>query len=268
MVFDNMNQAGYGVGSYKGRHADLYDVFYSEKPYTAEADFIYSCFKKYGNGPLNRLLELACGTGTHAFELEKKGVLVTALDYSEDMIRCAREKALNNHSNVDFHREDMRSFVFAPPSFDGVYCLFDSIGYVSTNDSVIRVIQNVSKHLRPGGIFIFEFWHAAAMILHHESMRTREWNTPKGKILRISNTTLNYQQQTADVEYSIYELNHDGTYSFLQETQTNRFFSQGEMELLLLKGGLTPLKWLNGFSEDERITDETWHIVALAKKEN
>ena len=33
--------------SYSGRHAVLYDVFYADKPYAAEADFVKSRFEKF-----------------------------------------------------------------------------------------------------------------------------------------------------------------------------------------------------------------------------
>ncbi|HLA82641.1 MAG TPA: methyltransferase domain-containing protein, partial [Thermoleophilia bacterium] len=76
--------------SYAGRHAELYDVFYSDKPYAAEAAFVHECFGRYAGFPVRRLLELACGTGRHAIELAKMGYELVATDNSPDMLASAR----------------------------------------------------------------------------------------------------------------------------------------------------------------------------------
>src|SRR5688572_22388311 len=72
--------------SYAGRHAELYDLFYAEKPYEAEAAFVGQCLREYSTGPTNKLLEIACGTGTHALQLEKRGYQILATDYSVAML--------------------------------------------------------------------------------------------------------------------------------------------------------------------------------------
>ena len=72
--------------SYIGRHAELYDLFYAEKPYAEEAKFVDACIQQFGEGASKKLLELACGTGRHALEMEKLGYKVIATDYSADML--------------------------------------------------------------------------------------------------------------------------------------------------------------------------------------
>ena len=69
------------MSSYAGRHAELYDLFYADKPYAEEAAFVHRCLKKFGASSTREVLELACGTGRHAFELEKHGYRITAIDH-------------------------------------------------------------------------------------------------------------------------------------------------------------------------------------------
>jgi SAM-dependent methyltransferase len=252
--------------SYIGRHAELYDRFYAEKPYAAEAAFIHKCIQTHTPNACH-LLELACGTGTHSLLLEKYGYKIIATDYSPDMLARAKEKSQKANSRIEFRQQDMCRLEVPERPFDAVICLFDSIGYVSTNENIEIVLRNVNAHLVPGGLFIFEFWHAGAMIRSYDPLRIRRWQTPDGEILRISETSIDYQKQLCHVAYSIYELNGNGSYKQLQETQTNRFFLLKEMESFLTKSGLTPIKWFSGFQDDELINDETWHIVAMAKKQ-
>jgi len=252
--------------SYSGRHAELYDLFYADKPYAAEAAFVDQCLTHYSVGPANRLLEIACGTGTHAFHLEKPERQIIATDYSEGMLRRAKQKAIEKHSRVEFQLQDMTQLAVSTEMFDAVICLFDAIGYVRTNEALSRTFHGVHKHLRPNGLFIFEFWHAAAMLRHYDPVRVRRWKTDNSTVLRISETTLDAANQLSSVAYSIYELNDDGTYSSLTETQVNRYFLLQEMSAWLSSTGFTAVKWFAGFTDDEVISDETWHIVAVARR--
>jgi SAM-dependent methyltransferase len=254
------------MSSYVGRHAELYDLFYADKPYREEADFVHRCLERHGQGSVRRLLELACGTGNHAFLLEKLGYEVIATDYSNDMLACARRKAKERESEMDFRQQDMRTLDVPERPFDAVICLFDAIGYVGTNEALMEVLRGVHRHLRPDGLFVFEFWHAAAMLRHYEPVRIRRWSVPEGEVLRISETTLDYAKQLGNVKYTVYEMRRDRTYSCFQETQVNRFFLVQEMAGMLTSCGLQPVKWFAGFREDERVTEDTWHIVALAQR--
>lgn len=253
------------MSSYIGRHAELYDLFYAKKPYSAEAGFVHSCIQKFGEGGSTRMLELACGTGNHALEFEKLGYRVTATDYSPDMLEQAKKKGKEVASQVEFLVQDMRSLTLPDRSFDVVVCLFDSLGYVATNEAMSNVLRGVQRCLRPGGLFIFEFWHAAALIKGYDPLRIRRWILPDREVLRISETDLDVSLQLASVTYSIYEMKKDGTYSHLKETQTNRYFLIQEMANFLTETGFIPSSWNAGFAPVEQIDQSTWHVVAVAR---
>ena len=252
--------------SYSGRHSELYDLFYADKPYEAEAAFIDRCLREYSVGPVNKLLELACGTGTHALSLEKHGYKIVAIDYSQDMLERAKQKGAEASARVDFRLQDMTQLDVEGGPFDAVFSLFDSIGYVATNESLAKIFRGVHKHLRPDGLFIFEFWHAGAMLRHYDPVRVRRWKTDDSLILRLSETTLDFVNQLSHVSYSIYELRPDGTYTSLTETQVNRYFLIQDMAAWLTANGFAPVKFFAGFNTDETISDETWHIVAVARR--
>lgn len=120
--------------SYIGRHAALYDIFYQDKSYKKESEFIHEYFCHNGHG--NALFEAACGTGNHAFEFEKLGYIVTAIDNSPDMIQEAERKKLEKKSNVSFSLASMSELDTDKfHNYDYAICLFDSLGYVLTNDN-------------------------------------------------------------------------------------------------------------------------------------
>ncbi|NOH10468.1 MAG: class I SAM-dependent methyltransferase [Chloroflexi bacterium] len=252
--------------SYIGKHAEYYNIFYQDKAYAQEAAFVHACLQRFGDGATTRVLELACGTGRHAFELEKLDYELIATDYSPDMLASATQSAEASGSRVEFRQADMRDFAIPEAPFDAVVCLFDSIGYVQTNEAIADVLANVHKHLRPGGLFVFEFWHAAAMLNGFDPLRVKRWPIDGGELLRISETELEPDKQLAYVTYTIYDLQDSGSYTQLSETQTNRYFLKGEMQHWLETADLQPLAWFNGFQDDENIDQDTWHIVAVARR--
>jgi SAM-dependent methyltransferase len=253
------------MGSYLGRHADYYDVFYAGKDYAAESAFVDRVLAGAGR-PVRRVLELACGTGAHAFHLERFGYEMVSTDYSEDMLRIARQKGTAAGSKVRFERQDMRTLEPHLAGFDAAIALFDSIGYVRDDASVAAVLAGVRRALAPGGIFLFEFWHAPAMLRGYDPVRVRRWPRGDGELVRISETTLDGQARLASVRYDILDLRGDGTFERVQETQVNRFFTVTEMRAFLEAAELEPLRFHAGFHSSERIDDSVWHVVAVARR--
>ena len=254
------------MGIYDGRHAELYDLFYQAKPYAAEVCYLHGLLQRFSEQPVRRVLDIACGTGSHAIELERLGYDVVGCDISEDMLVRAREKARAASSAVRFEHQDMRSLDVAPTPFDAILCLFDAIGHVQTTAAIKQTLAAVYRHLPDGGLFVLEFWHAAAMAGQHDPLRVRRLTTELGEILRLSETTVDLALQSATVQHAIYDLRRDGTYQTAVERQVNRFFSLQEMSALLDDCRFEVLKYYSGYSSDESLTSDTWHIVLVARR--
>lgn len=256
------------MSSYKGRHAEFYDIFYSLKPYAEEAQFVCECLEQYGLSCSGlRVLELACGTGNHALQLVRLGCHVTATDLAPGMLSIAKSKAKAQGLALAFLEQDMRFLTTPEAPFDAVLCLFDSIGYVQTDEALDQVFSGVRSSLRTGGIFLFEFWHAPAMLKGYDPVRVRRFPTKDGTILRISETALLHEKALARVSYDIYDLRNDLTYDHVSETQTNRYFTIGEMEKWALAEKFRPLTFYAGFNRKLPISNDTWHVVAVWQKQ-
>jgi ubiquinone/menaquinone biosynthesis C-methylase UbiE len=250
--------------NYSGRYAELYDLFYADKPYADEARFVHDCIGEFGPPQTREVLELACGTGRHAFELKKFGYQITATDRSPDMLEIARRRFANN--GITFIAGDMRELRLPARQYDAVICLFDSIGYLQTDDALRDAFRRIRSHLRVAGLFIFEFWHAPAMLSQYSPMRVRNLKTANGEIVRTSETTLDRKNCLAKVNYTVEERNRDGTHSTIYESHTNRFFSVDEMKLFISEAKFEPVRFFAGFNKTDLISDATWHVVSVVRK--
>jgi SAM-dependent methyltransferase len=251
--------------SYGARYAPLYDLFYSDKPYDKEVTFVARQLSDHGVGHGARILELACGTGGHAIRLAKRGYDVIATDYSDAMIAEACRKARSQRVIVKFEQRDMRKLPVPVRPFDAALCLFDSIGYARTDAGTVAAIRGVHRSLRPGGLFLLEFWHAPAMLSGFDPVRVRRFRRGTKTFLRISETQLEGKRSLARVSYNVYELRKNGTYNHNHEVHLNRYFTVSEMERFAKASGFKPLAAYDGFRSG-KVTEETWHVVSVWQK--
>lgn len=65
-----------------------------------------------------KILDVGTGPGFFACILAEEGYEVTAIDYSEKMLTCARDNAHNLGVNIDFREMDVNNLTFDDCSFD------------------------------------------------------------------------------------------------------------------------------------------------------
>lgn len=106
-----------------------------------------------------QLMDLACGRGRHARYFVEAGLHVTGVDISETSIDEARETV----QGASFHVHDMR-VPFATARFDGICCLFTSLGYFDDLADDRKVFDAVVQALKPGGRFVLDFMNTGIVL--------------------------------------------------------------------------------------------------------
>src|ERR1700731_4161181 len=96
------------------------------------------------------VLELGCGTGAVLAGLGS-GFDVTGIDLSSEMVSFARRRL----PDARFVHGDITSFDLGV-TFDVVVCVFDTLNHITTWDGWTSVFKNAGRHLKPGGLFIFD----------------------------------------------------------------------------------------------------------------
>jgi SAM-dependent methyltransferase len=133
--------------------AEYYDRIYWWKDYGQEIDFLLKVLRKYGVMG-RRILEVACGTGTHTKLLLSRGYQVTGVDLSDDVLAVARRKV---GSRATFVRGDMRTLdEVVEGTFDAVICLFSAISYNQTMSDLKRSLQGFFDHTKKDGVTVFD----------------------------------------------------------------------------------------------------------------
>ena len=104
---------------------------------------------------VHRALDLACGAGRHSRLLGERWWTV-GLDLSRALLRVAKKES----PDAPFVRADMRLLPFRERAFDLVVNLFTSFGYFDDDKQHLRVMLEVAAVVRPGGIFVVDFFNA------------------------------------------------------------------------------------------------------------
>ncbi len=100
------------------------------------------------------ILDLACGTGTLAVELARRGYRVHGLDISPQMIEKARKKA-SDLGGVTFAKGNIARFQMRD-RFDVVTCTFDAVNYLTQSEDAGNMFRCAARCLRKGGLLVFD----------------------------------------------------------------------------------------------------------------
>jgi SAM-dependent methyltransferase len=138
------------------RYFDLINAKYV--PYTRQCDFLEAIFRRVGKN-VHAILDLACGTGLHAFDLTRRGYRVVGVDRSPEMLAEAARKLAPGGSDdppVTFLNTDMRNLPFVG-EFDAAFAFNYPVAYLYTHADIRAGFSGVSRALKPGGLFLFDF---------------------------------------------------------------------------------------------------------------
>lgn len=131
-----------------------YDRLTDDVDYKATVDFYFQILEREGLVP-RTAVDLACGTGSVTFLLAEKGLQVTGVDMSEEMLCVASQKAQMVEQPPMFICQSLQCLQL-PRGVDLAVCALDSLDYITDPDDCREAIRRVYRVLNPGGCFIFD----------------------------------------------------------------------------------------------------------------
>ena len=214
-------------------YAKYYDLLYQDKNYVAEVDYIVSHIKTDAPKAKN-ILELGCGTGVHAEHLARLGYAVHGIDMSEQMLALAEKRKeelpIDIASRLSFSLGDIRS-IRVEKVYDVVISLFHVMSYQSYNHDLIASFETVQSHLSRGGLFMYDFWYAPAVLTQKPIVTVKRLENKEIKITRVAEPIIDINQNLVDVNYSVF-INEKltGKIKQVEENHKMRYFSLPELQ--------------------------------------
>jgi len=247
------------------RYAPYYDLFYREKDYRGEVDYIDALIQKYAARKAATILDLGCGTGGHAVLLAQKGYHVSGVDRSDKMLAIAEEKKRQMQVSVELKRGDILT-VDLDKRFDVAIAMFAVMGYQTTNDELESALRNVWRHLSDGGLFIFDAWFGPAVITQKPQDKILVAEAELGRVIRLTHPELNVLTHTVTVDFSVLHITNKRVLEQIDETHKMRFFFPKELEFMLATTGYVVLGMHPFMKPYADLTENDWNMTVLAKK--
>jgi SAM-dependent methyltransferase len=243
-------------------YANYYNLFYKSKDYRGEVEYVDKLIKNH-KSDTETILDLGCGTGSHAQLLAEKNYIVCGVDASEKMISIAKE--IPSRKNLVFNQGDIRSLNLGN-KYDIVISLFHVISYQTTNEDLFNTLNSVHDHLKEGGIFMFDCWYGPAVMMDPPTVRIKRFEDDKHDVIRIAEPTMHPNNNTVDVNYRVIIRNkRDGVMETINEKHVIRYLFIPEIKILLKQANLTLLhceEWMT----QKKPGFNTWNVIFICKK--
>lgn len=240
------------------KYASVYSHFNQQKDYAGETDYVVGLIREQGIQG-RAVLDLGCGTGGHAVELEKRGFKVKGIERSSDMAAIARERG------IDCEVGDI-SQVKLDQKFDVVVSLFHVMSYLTENEAIESCFRLSYDHLEQGGLFIFDAWYGPAVLSQKPERREKTVCIDGTEIKRVADPDLDPERNVVTVHYD-FSVGSRGAADAQtwKETHPMRYFTAPEIENLAHHTGFQLLK-AEEFVTGAPPSDHTWGVCYILKK--
>ncbi len=251
---------------FQKHYATLYDLFYNEKDYIEECNMIEHFFENYVEFDVKSILDLGCGTANHSLELANRGYQVVGVDQSINMLDIARKKQKQNSKtlSLEFVHKNIEHIDFNK-EFDVVLMMFAVICYINSAEKLNNVFKVIRKHLKTGGIFIFDFWYGPSVLHVKPSSRVKEYNLGDRIIKRKSTSNLDLDNNICNIDYELSEYISQKLVSTHTERHIIRYLFPDELEKIC---GDCSFELLNVAQFPEynlKPTNQSWNVVSVVR---
>ncbi len=242
--------------------------FYTCGPYPeysrAMAELLPRVLERFGAKP-ETVLDLACGEGTFAVELARRGYRVVGVDISPRMLELARGKAREAGVTVDFIHQDMRSLNLSK-KFDLVTCWYDSLNYLLEYEDLERTFANVAEVLNPDGLFIFDMNTRYALSVHWQRHPPYVQQDTED-LFEVHRPSYDYERAIATLKITGF-FREGGAWHRFDEVHQERAYTLAQIREALESAGLVELAcWgsLREMTPPKPNSGRVWFVVHGAR---
>lgn len=210
--------------------------------------------------PVSAVLDLACGTGTAALELARRGWRVIGVDRSREMLAVARRKATAAGQAIQWIQADMRAFQ-APEPQGMITCFFDALNYLLTPEDLERAFRQVHAALLPGGLFVFDMNTPHGLEVGWTAGETAEVYP---NLVSYMHAAYQRESHILRVRLSFYAPDPPG-YRRLEEVHLERGYTCDEIRQCLDSAGFADVRLFQCFTFDPAV-ETSRRVAAVARR--
>ncbi|MBM4464041.1 MAG: class I SAM-dependent methyltransferase [Chloroflexi bacterium] len=243
---------------------DEFAYFYAQGPYLQfserMAELLPAVLERFEAKP-RTMLDIACGEGTFAVAMARRGFQVTGVDLSPQMLQLARARAERENVKVELLLQDMRSLPFEE-SFDLVTCWFDSLNYLLELWDLQNTFAGVYRALKKTGLFVFDMNTIYGLAVNWQRYPCYvQQDTPE--LFEIHRTSYDFANNLATMRITGFA-REGNRWSRMDEEHRERGYTLEEIRQCLRKAGFQELAcWgsLEEMSEPKPDSGRVWFVM-------
>jgi len=218
-------------------------------------------FDLHGAAPAS-LVDVACGPGEFAIAMAQRGLAVTGVDQSPEMLGIARRSAQEKGVAITFLEQDMRRLALPAP-VDAATCLYDSLNYLITDADLGQTFAVVAAALRPGGLFLFDMNTIQGLATRWGN---RVWLIQDNEeTLEVDQSEFDYDAGIATLRVNAFLLRERDLFERVREIHRERGYPVPVIDRELEAAGFEILgRWSN--PEFGEITPQTGRVFYTARR--
>ena len=206
--------------------------------------YIHGLISDFCKAEDNSVTDLGCGTGVVTNYLASKGMDVTGVDLSPDMLSIASSG--DETGTVSWICADITEY-------EGPLCgcfisTMDTVGHITDPDALSKMFTMVSDSLEEGGVFILD-----TTTRHHfeESLGENVFYEDYDDFTLLWVNHYDKDNKINHAELTLFELCEDDLYERYDGELTARFYSPEEIEDMAVKARLKKLASFGELNREE-----------------
>ena len=246
---------------YPETFARFYDLIYHQLRDSADSSFYLGEIRD----TKGRVLEIGTGTGRFFISALKEGADIYGIDISPSMVNILKAKL----ENKDLRRVTLQSIVdfSLNMEFDLIIAPFRVFMHLLEKDDQIKALNNVFRHLSPGGKFIFDVFvpNLSALINGISNQTDFDGEYEPGKrVRRIVSTSPDLHNQLINIDFLLEW--DEGNETRQQHWLTPlRYFFRFELEHLIERSDFRNYEILGDF-QGNGLNDKSVEFIVVCRK--
>ena len=221
------------MAAYEG-FADIYDALMDDVDYDAWAEYYLALLARAGVAP-KTLCDCGCGTGSMSVRFASRGIRVTGVDLSDQMLSRAQAKARRFGVQAMFVRQDMCALALPKP-VDALVCACDGVNYLLDDARLAAFFRAAHAAIRPGGALAFDI---SSQYKLSRTLGDSFFGEERDDVAYLWSNRFDSAAQTVDMDLTFFVRERGELFRRFSETHTQKAHAPEHLKALLLASGFS-----------------------------
>ena len=250
------------MAAYSGL-AGLYDRLMDDVDYPAWAAYYRRLLETAEVAP-KRLCDCACGTGAMSIQFALRGIQVTGIDISREMLEQAQARARQSGVRAMFVEQDMCALEL-PRRVDALVCACDGVNYLLDDERLNRFFARACDSIRPGGALAFDI--SSAHKLEHV-LGDGFFGEERDDVAYLWSNRFDKAARTVTMDLTFFVREKGDLYRRFSEVHVQKAHEAAHIAALLEQNGFSDVRIYGDKTFDAPKPDEPRiHFIAVRRQE-